>query len=116
LKKPNLSAAAPANSEYRLNQRSARFAREHEIERQKQSGSYKPKNGQEYNRHVNAQSPFSSNKKSYKSNSWDQSAGASSYHRRKFLNTATAEEDEDAPVYDAVRQRTNQSFLADVSK
>ncbi|KAF9511380.1 hypothetical protein BS47DRAFT_1184399 [Hydnum rufescens UP504] len=102
LKKPNISGAPLDNQGVKPSDRFARFAREHEIERQKQLGSYKPKNGQEYDRHVNAPSSLAVNREPYKINSWDQSAATSSYHhRRKFLNPGGTADEEDTPVYDA---------------
>jgi hypothetical protein len=116
LKKPNISGAPLDNQGVKPSDRFARFAREHEIERQKQLGSYRPKSGQEYDRHVNAQSSLAVNKQPYKINSWDQSAATSGYHhRRKFLNPGGTADEEDTPVYDAVRLLPCRPYIPDQS-
>lgn len=84
-KKPALAATTLDNNAERLAARARRFEREHEIERQKQSGHYQSTNhGYEYSRHVN--------RKTYSPPSSTSYAGGSLQDRMEGLTTSYSSE------------------------
>lgn len=84
-KKPALAATTLDNNAERLAARARRFEREHEIERQKQSGHYQSTNhGYEYSRHVN--------RKAYSPPSSTSYAGGSLQDRMEGLTTSYSSE------------------------
>ena len=80
-------------SDNRLQERAIRFQREHEIERQKQLGTYS--SNENHSPHVN-----SSNNGLAPSDSWHSSSGPTYNMRRKFLKTNPSPQ---APIYDLVQ-------------